>query len=435
MDTTRDAARAGLPDGPGPAAGPIPAAGENIRRLDALASQLAAALTSLDPEDVDEDFEPMLVAIAETLSSFRRRRRDRTLGHQAAELATLTSQLKSDATYLREEIETLQGFHEIVGDSPALKEALERVREVASTDATVLLVGDTGTGKELFARAVHDRSPRRKRPLVQVNCAALPPSLIESELFGHERGAFTGAVSTRQGRFELADRTTIFLDEIGDLPLDLQAKLLRVLQEGEFERVGSSQIRRVDVRVIAATHRDLSAAIDSGGFRADLYYRLNVFPIHVPALRERLEDIPQLVWFFVHRRQRPLHRRITSIPGSVMEALQRYAWPGNVRELENVIERAMIRSTGDTLVLDGSFAQPRVPSGRFEGDALDALERRHIAHVLGRCGWRINGKGNAAERLHLHPNTLRFRMKKLGLARPLRAAHPAAGGEAHHNPA
>jgi transcriptional regulator with GAF, ATPase, and Fis domain len=294
--------------------------------------------------------------------------------------------------------------------------ALARLREVAPTDASVVNLGETGTGNELFASALHERSARRERPFVRVNCAALSPTLIESELFGHERGAFTGAVSTRQGRFEIAHRGTIFLDEIGDLPADVQAKLLRVLQEGEFERVGSSHSRKVDVRVVAATHHDLEAAVRDGRFRADLYYRLNVFPIALPPLRDRVEDIPQLVWGFINRRQRALNRRFTRVPASVLAALQRRPWPGNVRELENVIERAMIRSTGDTLLLDdgpGLGGAPLVETG-----TLEAVERRHIEDALHRCRWRINGQGNAAEVLGLHPNTLRFRMKKLGIRRP-----------------
>ncbi len=311
-------------------------------------------------------------------------------------------------------------FEDIIGASPLLRAALTRCLEVAPTDASVVLFGETGTGKELFARAVHNRSPRRERPFVRVNCAALPPTLIESELFGHERGAFTGAVSMRQGRFELADKGTIFLDEIGDLPLEVQAKLLRVLQEGEFERVGSSQSRRVDVRVIAATHHDLEASVANGAFRGDLYYRLNVFPIALPPLRERAEDIPQLVWYFISRRQRALNRKIARIPGAVLRALEQHSWPGNVRELENIVERAMIHSTGDTLMLDDPPGlTPAVPSG--DGGTLQAAERRHIEHALQRCGWRINGAGNAAERLGLHPNTLRFRMKKLGIRRPPRS--------------
>ncbi len=293
-------------------------------------------------------------------------------------------------------------FEDIVGDSPALRVALDRVLEVASTDASVVILGETGTGKELFARAVHSRSSRRGHPFVRVNCAALPPTLIESELFGHERGAFTGAVSMRQGRFELAHRGTIFLDEIGDLAADIQAKLLRVLQEGEFERVGSSQTRKVDVRVVAATHHDLDAAVKEGRFRVDLYYRLNVFPIVLPPLRERIEDIPRLAWFFINRRQRALNRRFTRVPGAVMTALQEHAWPGNVRELENVIERAMIHSTGDTLMLDDGPGL-KVWSSPHEGGTLQDVERRHIEHALRRCGWRINGSGNAAEVLGLHP--------------------------------
>jgi formate hydrogenlyase transcriptional activator len=308
-------------------------------------------------------------------------------------------------------------FDDIIGDSPLLRAALARVQEVAPTDATVVLVGETGTGKELFARAVHDRSPRRGRPFVRVNCAALPPTLIESELFGHERGAFTGAISMRQGRFELANKGTIFLDEIGDLPHDVQAKLLRVLQENEFERVGSSQTRKVDVRIVAATHHDLEAAVAEGRFRADLFYRLSVYPISLPPLRERAEDVPRLVWFFINKRQRALNAKIARVPAPVMNALQQHTWPGNVRELENVIERAMIHSRSDTLFLDGGLGgRPSVISGGSV--SLEDVERRHIADVLRNCGWRINGASNAAEQLGLHPNTLRFRMSKLGIRRP-----------------
>ncbi|HEY1913191.1 MAG TPA: sigma 54-interacting transcriptional regulator [Vicinamibacterales bacterium] len=313
-------------------------------------------------------------------------------------------------------------FEDIIGESPALRRAMNRVKEVAPTDASVVLVGETGTGKELFARALHERSPRRDRPFVRVNCAALPSTLIESELFGHERGAFTGAVTARQGRFEIAHRGTLFLDEIGDLAMDVQAKLLRVLQEGEFERVGSSLSRKVDVRVVVATHHDLELAVQEGRFRPDLYYRLNVYPITLPPLRDRLEDLPRLVWYFINRRQRALNRRFSEVPAAVFAALEQHAWPGNVRELANVIERAMIHSSGTTLRLDETqrLADPAAkPAG---SETLEAVERFHIEEALRKCGWRINGAGNAAEILGLHPNTLRFRMKKLGVQRPAKGA-------------
>jgi transcriptional regulator with GAF, ATPase, and Fis domain len=293
---------------------------------------------------------------------------------------------------------------------------------VAPTDASVMLMGETGTGKELFARAIHNRSARIGNPFVRVNSAALPSTLIETELFGHVRGAFTGAVSNRQGRFEIADGGTLFLDEIGDLPADVQAKLLRVLQEGEFERVGSSQPRKVDVRIVAATHHDLEAAMKAGRFRADLYYRLNVFPIVLPPLAQRTEDIPRLVWYFVNRRQRALNRKFTSIPVSVFAALQQRPWPGNIRELQNVVERAMIHSAGNTLVLDD--APSSLPATVAKGaPTLEEVEKQYVEDALRRCRWRINGRGNAAEALGLHPNTLRNRMKKFGIRRP-----PALGG-------
>jgi formate hydrogenlyase transcriptional activator len=341
----------------------------------------------------------------------------RELMRTRADLARFTQRLESQTRVVREDL--LSDYEDLVGRSPAFLTAVAAVQDVAPTDTTVLLLGETGTGKELFARALHERSARRQRPFICVNCAALPSSLIESELFGHERGAFTGAVAARQGRFELADRGTIFLDEIGDLPLDLQPKLLRVLQEREIERIGSSTRRRVDVRVVAATHHDLPAAVAQGRFRADLYYRLSVFPIALPPLRDRPEDIPHLVWFLINQRQRRLHRRITDIAADSMAALQRYHWPGNVRELENVLERAMIRSTGPTLYVDDPLApaSSAEPTIRATDATLRALERDHIEAMLRRCRGRINGPGNAAERLGLHPNTLRFRMKKLGIVR------------------
>jgi len=357
-------------------------------------------------------------------ATLQRARHEVVLRANVSTIEQLNARLEADNTYLKEEIKAHHDFDDIVGDSAPLRLALSRLAQVAPTNSTVLLTGPTGAGKELFARAVHERSRRRARPLVRVNCAALPPTLVESELFGHEKGAFTGAVALRQGRFELADGGTIFLDEIGDLTPDIQVKFLRVLQEGEFERVGSSRTTRVDVRLIAATHHDLQMAVAEGRFRADLYYRLSVYPIRLPSLHERADDVPRLVWYFIHRHQRELGRQITKVPQSVMQALQDHAWPGNVRELENVVERAMIRSEGDTLYLDDPLTvvrkngpAPDVP------DNLDAVQRQHIEAVLERCRWRINGAGNAAERLGIHPNTLRFRMKKLGIAVPRQLRH------------
>ena len=296
---------------------------------------------------------------------------------------------------------------------------LHKVEQVAATDATVLILGETGTGKELLARAVHQLSPRQDRPLVKVNCASLPANLIESELFGHEKGAFTGAVARRSGRCELAHRGTIFLDEIGDLPLDLQAKLLRVLQEGEFERLGDSRTIQIDVRVIAATNRDLKQAIASGELREDLYYRLNVFPLALPPLRERPEDIPLIVSHFVQKYSAKMGKRIEQIPTSVIETLQAYDWPGNVRELENIIERAVILATGSALELDGALAANREEAVTIsKGQTLQEVERQHILQNLEDTAWRIEGPGGAAVRLGLNPSTLRSRMKKLNLASP-----------------
>src|SRR5262245_58492311 len=353
--------------------------------------------------------------IAGLLAAALARRRGQQALHQSQlEIARLRAQLDDNDEAPRAAI---AGFDDIVGNSPALRTALGLLQEVASTDSTALLLGETGTGKELFAKALHMRSSRRQFPIVSVNCAALPPTLIESELFGHERGAFTDAVAQRQGRFELAHRGTLFLDEIGDLPLELQAKLLRVLQEGEFERVGAARTRKVDVRIVAATHRDLGQAVSAGDFREDLYYRLNVFPIRLPPLRERREDIPALVWSIIRKRQRAMHRAVTRVPQSVMDALQRHPWPGNIRQLENVVERALIHSTGDTLVLVPDDLEEVETTTVADATSLSAIERAHIEKILRECGWRINGAGNTAERLGMHPNTLRFRMKKLGIVR------------------
>ncbi len=333
------------------------------------------------------------------------------------EIAKLQARLQEENIYLQEEIKTDYNFEEIIGGSRALKKVLKAVEMVATTDTTVLLLGETGTGKELVARAIHHLSPRQHRTLVKVNCAALPTGLIESELFGHEKGAFTGALSRKIGRFELADGGTIFLDEIGDLPLELQPKLLRVLQEGEFERVGGSPTIKVDVRVIAATNRDLEKAVQEGRFRPDLYYRLNVFPIRLPPLRERQEDIPLLVRYFVQKYGTKLGKRIETIPQPTMEALKAYPWPGNIRELENVIERAVILSRGSQLELGEWLPKPGVsPQGTWI-PTLEELEREHILHVLELTGWRVSGEKGAAKLLGLKPTTLEARMKKLGITR------------------
>jgi transcriptional regulator with GAF, ATPase, and Fis domain len=349
-------------------------------------------------------------------SAIHRQRAEAELLAQLAEIRQLQARLEAENVYLREEIAPASGFADIVGQSPALQTVLAHVAQVAPTPTTVLLLGETGTGKELLAHAIHDRSPRRDRVLVKVNCAALPPTLIESELFGHEKGAFTGATATRPGRFELADGGTLFLDEIAELPVELQPKLLRVLQDGEFQRVGGTRTYKVDVRLVAATNRDLLRAIDDGRFRDDLYYRVAAFPIHVPPLRDRREDIPLLVWSIIERRQIALGRRIDTIPTRVMDALRRYDWPGNVRELQNVVERALILSPGAALRLE----EPLATQTRRAPDRLDQNEREHILRILERCRWRINGEGNAAAVLGLEPSTLRSRMQKLGIRRPAR---------------
>ena len=350
-------------------------------------------------------------------SAIHRRRVEAELLAQLAEIRQLRDRVEAENVYLREEVEHASGFDGIVGRSPAIQNVLARVTQVAPTSTTVLLLGETGTGKELLARAIHDRSPRRGRTLVKVNCAALPPTLIESELFGHEKGAFTGATATRPGRFELADGGTLFLDEIAELPVDLQAKLLRVLEDGEFERVGGTRSYKVDVRIIAATNRDLVRAMGEGRFREDLYYRLAEFPIRIPPLRERREDIPLLVWSVIERRRLDLGRSVERVPKRVMDALVSYAWPGNVRELENVIGRALILSPGSTLRME----EPLAAAARPRADRLTEVEREHILRVVERCGWRINGKGNAAMILGLEPSTLRSRMQKLGIRRPSRS--------------
>ena len=333
------------------------------------------------------------------------------------EIAGLKARLEEENIYLQEEIKTDYNFEEIIGGSRTLKKMLKAVQSVATTDTTALLLGETGTGKELVARAIHHLSPRKHRTLIKVNCAALPAGLIESELFGHEKGAFTGALSRKIGRFELADGGTIFLDEIGDLPLDLQAKLLRVLQEGEFERVGASHTIKVNVRVIAATNRDLEKALQEDRFRADLYYRLNVFPIGIPSLRERKEDIPVLVQYFVMKYGTKLGKRIETIPQKTMDALRAYPWPGNIRELENVIERALVLSQGPQLELGEWLPKPGVSSTGARIPTLEELESEQIVKTLEMTGWRVSGEKGAAKLLGMKPTTLEARMKKLGIKR------------------
>lgn len=335
-------------------------------------------------------------------------------------IRSLRDQLHKENVYLQEEIKSTHNFEEIIGESPAIRRVLRSVEQVAPTDSTVLIRGETGTGKELIARAIHDLSQRKSRPLVRVNCAALPAGLVESELFGHEKGSFTGALNKKIGRFELAHQGTIFLDEVGDLPLETQAKLLRVLQEQEFERVGGAQTIRVNVRVMAATNRDLKAAVTQQAFRADLFYRLNVFPIHLPALRERTEDIPILARYFIDKYMKKMNKRFEAIGHSTMEQLIQYPWPGNVRELEHVIERAVICCNGPTLDI-GSEAlsvpsTAEVTSKRVM--TLEEMERSHILDVLALSKWVIGGPKGAAERLNIHPNTLRSRLPKLGITKP-----------------
>jgi transcriptional regulator with GAF, ATPase, and Fis domain len=336
------------------------------------------------------------------------------------ELEILKQRLEEENLYLREEIQSDRDFTNMIGDSDALRYVLHRLQQVAGTEATVLIQGETGVGKELVARAIHEVSLRASKPFVTVNCSVLPANLIESELFGHEAGAFTGATRQRQGRFELADGGTMLLDEITELPLEMQSKLLRVIQEGEFERVGSSKTIKVDVRFLAATNRNIAGEIEAGRFRSDLFYRLNVYPITVPPLRDRRDDIPMLVNHFVQRIGRPMGKRFAEIPAAVLRQLTEYDWPGNIRELQNVLERAVIVSSGDRLWLPEGLTNKRAvegdkPAAQGMLRSLQEVEREHIVTVLQRTGGRIAGPGGAAEILELHPNTLRSRMKKLGV--------------------
>ncbi|MGH7791262.1 MAG: sigma-54 interaction domain-containing protein, partial [Thermodesulfobacteriota bacterium] len=360
---------------------------------------------------------------AATSDITERKRAEEALRKALSEVEKLKNQLQAENTYLQEEIKTEYNFQEIIGQSELIQKLLRKVEQVAPTDTTVLIQGETGTGKELIARAIHNLSSRANRPLVKVNCAAISAGLVESELFGHEKGAFTGAIQQRIGRFELANGGTIFLDEIGDLPLDTQVKLLRVLQEEEFERVGSSKSIRVDVRVIAATNRDLAEAITAGSFRSDLFFRLNVFPLEIPPLRERKSDIPFLVNFFLSKFAKKLGKKIDGVSKNTMDLLMNYVWPGNIRELQNVIERAIVLARSPILHIDESSMlkiDTRLEANFSTSDSkkLEDIERLHILSVLEETKWVIEGKRGAALVLGLNHSTLRSRMQKLGIKKP-----------------
>jgi len=363
------------------------------------------------PDDIVEHSKAIGLVI---LGAMRRREAEVELQESFDEIKQLKDRLEQENISLRQEIEVQFKHDEIVGDSDAMKDVLNQTEMVAKQDTSILILGETGTGKELLARALHNISPRKDRVMIKVNCAALPETLIESELFGREKGAFTGALVRQVGRFEAANGSTIFLDEIGDLPLEMQAKLLRVLHDGQFERLGSPESVTVDVRVIAATNHNLEQEMQEGRFRQDLYYRLSVFPITVPPLRERREDIPQLVWSFVKEFGESMGKSITEISKKDMDMLKSYFWPGNVRELKNIIERAMILSTGTILHLDqvGSKDVENIQPITIKG-----VERNHILEVLEKTGWKISGRNGAAEVLGLKESTLRARMKKLGIKR------------------
>jgi formate hydrogenlyase transcriptional activator len=399
------------------------------RRLGALAfaSKQASAYVSADVGFLQLVANQVAVAVENALAF-------QEIEAAFREIEALKDKLAKENAYLEEEVRTGHNFGEIVGDSAALRRVLRQVETVAPTGSTVLIRGETGTGKELIARALHELSPRKGRTFVKLNCAAIPTGLLESELFGHEKGAFTGAVNQKVGRFELADKGTLFLDEAGDIPLDIQPKLLRVLQEQEFERLGGMKTMKVDVRLVAATHRDLARMVADGRFREDLYYRLNVFPVVLPPLRERPDDIARLVRHFTQFFTRRMGRRIETIPSTVMEALVRYPWPGNVRELQNVIERAVILSPGLSLQVPLSDLEARMQN---EGErtnqeqqvhpssfiphpskTLADAEREHIIGALRETGWVLGGPRGAAARLGMKRSTLRWKMQRLGIFRP-----------------
>jgi formate hydrogenlyase transcriptional activator len=374
------------------------------------------AINSVKRERVwPEELFPRLQLLGEIFVNAIERKHIRLeLEKRLREIEELKQRLERENIYLREEVRLLVEHVGIVGQSVAMKKVLRQAEQVAQTDSTVLLLGETGTGKELLARAIHRMSSRKDRPMVTVNCASLPPTLIESELFGREKGAFTGALTKMVGRFEIADGSTLFLDEVGEIPLELQSKLLRVIEEGTFERIGSTKPLHVNVRIIAATNRDIEREVKEGRFRPDLFYRLKVFPILIPPLRERPEDIPPLVRVIVREFQKRMGKEVESIPKKTMQGLQSYSWPGNVRELRNLIEHAMILSRGKTLEVD---MPKHAPSEIDATDKLEVMERKHIVAVLEKTGWRIGGKGGAAEVLGLVRTTLNAKIKKMGIKR------------------
>ncbi|MDF7799688.1 sigma 54-interacting transcriptional regulator [Pontiellaceae bacterium B1224] len=364
-----------------------------------------------------EDHQKADALMGVTVDVTEQRLNEERLTRALQEVGQLRDQLEKENTYLREQLGRNDGQDAIVGESKPVLEMIAQAQQVAPTDSSVLITGETGTGKELLAQAIHSMSPRKSKTMIKVNCAALPAALIEGELFGREKGAYTGAMTRQSGRFEVAHHSTIFLDEIGELPLDLQSKLLRVLQDGQFERLGSHKTLSVDVRIVAATNRDLAAMVREGEFREDLFHRLNVFPIEVPALRERKDDIPLLVWKTVEELNSKMGRAVDRISKSTMERLKKYPWPGNIRELRNNIERAMIISAGRALKVhfpEQGLIVSNLPS------TLEEVERAHILRILESTGWRISGKKGAAEILGLLPTTLHARLKKLGLSRPAR---------------
>ena len=390
----------------------------NARRIERNSGKVQLLLLSIEDVTALEDQKNVLEKLVEQRTSdlivarVEADEKRKSTEAALAEVLRLKEQLVLERAYLQEEIQ-LQNNHEtIIGQSAAIKNVLYKVGQIAGSNTTVLVLGETGTGKELIARAVHNMSLRKNRALIKVNCAALPANLIESELFGHEKGSFTGSQSRHLGRFEIANGGTLFLDELGELPIDLQAKLLRVLQDGEFERVGSSQTIKVDVRVIAATNRNLEMEVRNGNFREDLWYRLNVFPITMPPLRDRRDDIPLLVAFYVKKIAKRLGKAIEIITGNVMNTLQGYDWPGNIRELENVLERAVINSSDSKLHLVDDLRKP-AKNLSASPRTMEAVERQHILEVLESTNWKVSGKGGASEILGLDRSTLRARMVKL----------------------